>query len=135
VSERKTNEAEIQRIVRYVMFDTPSNEVFLRKESRNWSAGDFLYALERLGTDLNDQPQEMRERLRGLYRTLLNEREAAEARMILEAANADRHTEIFRQLEELKKPHWSIVPNFWMTAAILVLTLIGVIAAILALRH
>ena len=36
-----------------------------------------------------------------------------------------RHEEIHKQLMELKKPHWSITPTFW-------LTLICAIAAIMA---
>ena len=133
MSERKTSDVEIQQIIRSASY--PVHEVYLRKATKTWSEADFFYVLDRLDVDLSGQPQEIRDRLRVLYRTLLKENEEAEARLASETANAKRHAEIFRQLEELKKPHWSIVPNFWMTAAILVLTLIGVIAAILALRH
>jgi len=61
-----------------------------------------------------------------------NEREAADERAASEAVSTQRHVEISRRLDELKKPHWSIPWNFWMTAAILILTLILVI---LAFRH
>ena len=134
MSERKTNDAEVQRIVRSVSYDTPSSEVFLRRETGKWSGADFLYALERLETDVASQPKETHERLRLLYRTLLREREDSEARQITEEANVKRHGEISRQLEELKKPHWSIVPNFWLTLGILILALLGFIVSI-ALRH
>lgn len=44
-----------------------------------------------------------------------------------------RHREIHGRLKELKKPHWSVAPNFWMTLVILVLTAIGSTAAVIAL--
>ena len=133
MSERKTSDAEIQRIVRYVKY--PTQEVFLRQEARAWNEADFLYALDRIDSDLADQPNEARELVRVLYRTLRKDREEAEARMALESANIQRHAEISRRLEELKKPHWSIIPNFWMTLIILILTAIGAVATVLALRH
>lgn len=133
MSERKTNDAEVQRIVRSVPYDTPSSEVFLRTQSGKWSSADFLYALERIDIDVSGQPKEAFERLRTLYRTLLKERQDSEARLIAEEANIKRHTEMSRQLEELKKPHWSIVPNFWLTLGILILALLGLIISVIAL--
>jgi len=130
MSKRNTDDAEVQNVVRCIKYI--SQEVDLIKKTKTWSEADFLYAIERLEVDL---PKEMRDQVRGLYRNLLMERQATDARIVAEEASARRHDEISRRLEELKKPHWSIVPNFWMTAAILILTAIGVIAAFLALRH
>jgi predicted transcriptional regulator len=130
MSKRNTDDAEVQNVVRWIKYI--SQEVDLIKKTKTWSEADFLYAIERLEVDL---PKEMRDQVRGLYRNLLMERQATDARIVAEEASARRHDEISRRLEELKKPHWSIVPNFWMTAAILILTAIGVIAAFLALRH
>jgi hypothetical protein len=134
MSERKTKDAEVQRVVGFIKY--PSQEVSLIEMTKTWNEADFLYALDRIDTDLSGQPKEMREQLRLLYRTLRGEREAADARTASEEANTKRHVEITRHLEELKKPHWSIVPTFRMTLIILILTAIGVIASIiLAFRH
>jgi hypothetical protein len=137
MNKRNTTDAEIQRIVSWINY--PTQEVDLIKETKTWNEEDFFYAIERLQTN---QPSERREQLRPLYWTRLKECQAADARMALEQANVQRHdeiskrldelNEISRQLKELKKPHWSIVPNFWLTAAILILTAIGIIVA---LRH
>lgn len=40
---------------------------------------------------------------------------------------------IENRLRELKKPHWSTVPIFWMTLVILILTAVGTIAAVISL--
>lgn len=40
-----------------------------------------------------------------------------------------RHREVKDQLAELKKPHWTTVPNFWITV---VSALAAIVAAILA---
>jgi hypothetical protein len=133
MSERKTGDAEIQRIVRWIKY--PSQEVTLIKETKNWNTADFLEALERLDVDLTDHPKEIRDQLRLLYRSLRSEREATEERAASEVLNTQRHIEISRRLDELKKPHWSIAWNFWMTAAILIFTVVLVITAILAFRH
>ncbi len=134
MSKRKTEDAEVQKIVHFINYVT--QEVMLIEMTNTWSEADFLYAIERLEVDQpKDQPKERRDQVRELYRNLRVERQAKEARNASEEASAQRHDEISRRLEELKKPHWSIVPNFWMTAALLILTFIGAIAAVLALRH
>jgi hypothetical protein len=56
----------------------------------------------------------------------INERQRIE----LEAV---RHRELREQLEALKKPHWSAVPNFWMTLIILVLTAVGAVATVISI--
>jgi hypothetical protein len=38
-----------------------------------------------------------------------------------------------RGLAKASKPHWSVVPSFWMLIATVLLTLVGAVAAILAL--
>jgi len=135
MGERKTDDAVIQRIVRFVLHNTPSNEAYLRIESKTWTSDDFLYAIERVGSDLNDKPKGTVEQVLPLYRELRKERQETEARLALETENTKRHAEISRQLEQLKQPHWSVVPNFWMTLVILILTLVGMIVAIVGLRH
>jgi hypothetical protein len=130
MSTRNTDDAEVQRVVRSINYVT--QEATLIGMTKNWSEADFLYGIERLDSD---QPHDRREPLRVLYHKLHRERHAEEVRMDSEAANAKRHEELSRRLEELRKPHWSVVPNFWMTAGILILTTIAVIAAILGLRH
>jgi hypothetical protein len=130
MSKRRTDDAEVQRIVHFVSY--PSQETSLIEMSKTWSGADFLYALDRLQTD---QPTDRRAPLLELYRRLRAEREEEDARRAFEEASAQRHAEISHRLDELKRPHWSIVPNFWMTVAILVFTVIGVIVAILAVHH
>jgi hypothetical protein len=124
MSARKTDEAEIQRIVRAINYVT--QEASLMEMTKTWSPADFIYALDRLETD---QPTERRAALRGLYRALMIERVELEARQAAEVANERRHGQISVRLQELKKPHWSVVPNFWMTLAVLILTAIGIVLA------
>jgi hypothetical protein len=47
-----------------------------------------------------------------------------------EDAAGRRFADISRKLDELKKPHWSVAPNFWVTV---ISALAAVIAAIIAL--
>jgi hypothetical protein len=126
-------EAEIQRVVRWIQY--PTQETDLIRETKSWNDDDFLYAIDRVQTDLGALPKEQQDQIRRLYRALLKERQDENARIASEKASAQRHEEISRRLDELKKPHWSITPNFWMTAAILILTFIGVVVAILSLHR
>jgi hypothetical protein len=128
MNERKATDADVQQVVRF--FQYPSQEVSVIEATKKWSKADFLYALDRIDTDLSVQSEDIRDQLRGLYRRLRQERVEADARIAAEAASVQRHIEISRKLEELKKTHWSIVPNFWMTLLILIFTVIGVIVAI-----
>jgi hypothetical protein len=128
--ERKVDDAEVQRVVGFIHF--VSMETSLIEMTKTWSGADFLYALQRLDVD---QPPDRRDKLRELYRNLRAECVAAEAQRILKEEIIQMRAEVSNRLEELKKPHWSIVPNFWVTVIILVLTAIGAIATILALRH
>jgi len=130
MSERRTNDAEVERIVGFYKYTT--QEVSLIKETQKWSGADFLFAIDRVDVVLSGHPQEIRDQLRSLYKTMRNEREAADERAASETVSTQRHVEISRRLDELKKPHWSSAWNFWMTAAILILTLILVL---LAFRH
>jgi hypothetical protein len=130
MSDRKADDAEVQRIVHWII--SPAQEVTLIEQTKKWSEADFLYAIDRLETD---QPEERRQHLRGLYRALRKERQEHDARNASEEASARRFDDLSRRLDELKKPHWSIVPNFWITVTILILTAIGAIATVLALRH
>jgi hypothetical protein len=130
MSKRKTNDADVQQVVRWINY--PTQEVTLIEMTKTWSEADFLYAIDRLQTD---QPKERRDQVRELYRNLRAERQVTDARIASEEANIQRHNEISKRLDDLKKPHWSIVPNFWITVLISILTAIAVIAAFLALRH
>ena len=127
MNDRKTSEGDIQSVVRAILY--PTQETLLIKMTEKWNTGDFLYAIDRLSTD---QPADRREALRPIYMHLWEKRKADEAQAVLDAIEAQRHEDISRKLEELKRPHWSIVANFWMTVAILILT---VIATLLAFRH
>ncbi len=140
MSKRNTNDAEVQKVVDFINHIT--QEAMLIGMTEMWSEADVLYAIERVEIK---QPKERRDQVRGLYQTLRKERQATDARIASEEASNQRHNEISKRLEELneisrrlddlKKPHWSIVPNFWITAIILILTAIGVIVAVLAFRH
>lgn len=137
--KRKTNDADVQQVVRWINY--PTQKVSLIEMTKTWSEADILYAIERLQTD----QRERQDQLRDLYWDLRRERLATDARIASEEANIQRHNEISKRLEELneisrrlgdlKKPHWSIVPNFWITVLISILTAIAVVAAFLALRH
>jgi hypothetical protein len=122
--------AEIEMVVlsvKYVMQETD-----LIRDTKSWNEEDFLYAMGRIQTDLVGLSREEQNQIRGLYRTRLKERQDENARVAFENVSAQRHEEISRRLNELKKPPKSI---FWMTAVILILTAIGVVLAFLALRH
>jgi len=130
-------------MVRWVKYVT--QETDLIRDTKSWNEEDFLYAMGRIQTDLVGLSREEQNQIRGLYRILLKERQDENARIASENASVQRHqeiskrlnelNEISRRLGELKKPHWSITPNFWMTATILILTFIGVVVAILSLHH
>lgn len=126
-------EVEIQGVVRFVRYST--QETDLIRMTKSWNEEDFLYAIDRVQTDLVELPKEQQDQIRRLYRAQLKERQDENARVASEKASAQRHEEISRRLDELKNPHWSITPNFWMTAAILILTFIGVVVAILSLHR
>lgn len=131
MSERKANDGEIMGVIR----TNPGTawEVDIIERTKEWSAADFLYAIQHLTMYVAESD---RAEMRSLFKTLRKERTDADARLALEEANAQRHGEISHRLNELKKPHWSIVPNFWMTMAILILTAIGVgFAVITAFRR
>ena len=98
MSKRKTEDAEIQMVVRSINYI--SRQVDLIKMTKTWSDEDFLYAIERIEIDL---PEEKREEVRGLYWNLRMERQAADAFIASEEANARRHGEISHRLEDLEK--------------------------------
>ena len=110
IADRKESDAEIQRVVRFIV--DSGQEADLIKMTPTWSAADFLYAIERLEVD---RPSSGRDKLRSLYRTLMTERESSVARATEEEVNGRRHIEMTQRLEELKKPHWTVLPNFWFT--------------------
>ena len=139
MSKRKTNDADVQQVVRWINY--PTQKVDLIEMTKTWSVADILYAIERLQTDQRERQDQLRE----LYWDLRMEHLATDARIASEEANTQRHNEISKRLEELneiarrlddlKKPHWSIVPNFLLTVAILIATIFAGIVSYLALRH
>ncbi len=95
--------------------------------------GISLYAIERLQVD---QPKERRDSLFNLYRNLRKDREEEEGRLAVEQLSAKRYADIVGRLDEIKRPHWTITPNFWMTVVILIISVIGVFVAVWAAgRH
>jgi hypothetical protein len=112
MSERKTSDAVVLEVLRKIT--GPSQEASLRKLTKDWSTSDFDYAFDQASRILGWDT-----RLREILRILRTERETTE-----------QHAEIAAKLEALKKPHWSVAPNFWLTLAILILTAIGTIATV-----
>jgi hypothetical protein len=108
---RTTTDAEVERIIHL----SSSAEGSLQTDSSSWGVEDFDYGISVLSAKCNEihwQPHIEKvlpelNRLRG------------------ERASAARNAEILRRLADLKKPHWTVIPNFW-------LTLIGAIAAVVA---
>jgi hypothetical protein len=45
-----------------------------------------------------------------------------------------RHEELSKKLDELKKPHWTVLPNFWLTAISALAAVLAAYLAWLALR-
>jgi hypothetical protein len=45
-----------------------------------------------------------------------------------------RHREIHDRLEELKRPHWTVLPNFWLTAISAIAAVAAAYLAWLALK-
>ena len=66
-------------------------------------------------------------------RIVLEERRLEAERLRIEKDDA-RHMEIKNRLDELKKPHWTVNPNFWVTV---VAAIAGIVAAYFSIfpRH
>jgi len=110
MSERKHSDADVQRVIDAISY--PTQEGTLNKMTKDWNAADFTYAIE---YGWGSMPSDRREQICGLYRGLRAERISIEARIVAEAANQKRHAELASRLAELKKPHWTVNPNFWLT--------------------
>lgn len=127
---RTINQAELERVIR--SFDVEST---LRSETREWSLDHFDKALDSLdhspthGSDWDRRHPKVHE----IIRRLRAECADALARAAGEAANEVRHDALLSRIEQLKRPHWSVIPNFWMTAIILLLTAVGATAAVWSL--
>jgi len=107
MSERKTNDADVQTVVRSINYVT--DEVTLRQLTQTWSEADFFRAIDLVRVI---KSKEIQDQILKLYWNLRKERQETDARIVSEEASIQRHNEIARRLDELKKPHWSIVPNF-----------------------
>lgn len=129
-SKRNADDATVEGVVNSIHYAT--QEVTLLELTKNWNDTDFLYALERVEIK---HPEAQRAELRALYHRLRREQMAAAERMAMADLNARRHEEIASRLQELRKSHWSVVPNFWLTLAILGLTALGVWLEYLVVRH
>jgi hypothetical protein len=95
-SVRKVGDADVQRVVRDFIY--PNQEASLRREVESWGVADFLYAMDRVDTDVHQSP--LRFGSHQLFRQLLDERKTADSRVAAEAANERRHQELVRQLEK-----------------------------------
>ncbi|HEY3855968.1 MAG TPA: hypothetical protein VGO67_16380 [Verrucomicrobiae bacterium] len=128
--ERKTPNAEIQRVVQAINYS--SDEILLIEMTKTWNAADFLYAIERLQVD---QPKDRRDPLLDLYRNLRRERADVDARLAAEVSSAKRHADLVLRLDEIKKPHWTLAPNFWIGTVILAVSVLAVFVAIWTAWH
>lgn len=120
--ERSKTEAEIQGLVRVIQYASQENDIVC--QTRDWNTADIEYAINRLQTDCRIKEQE--EGLREIWNRLRAERRREEL-------DAERHSKVLEQIEVLKKSHWSVVPNFWMTVVILILTGVAAVAAVMSL--
>ncbi|MGD1032119.1 MAG: hypothetical protein ABSA05_13365 [Opitutaceae bacterium] len=130
MSERKAEDSQVQ-----VMLRGYPGDGNVRPVVRNWTVADFDAALGWINsyslTDYRSGWFDLLRRLRDERRAedihaeteRASDRRHAEAEAAsairqaeAEAANERRHKELARRLDELKKPHWSVVPNFWITA-------------------
>jgi len=93
---RNSNDADVQRAVRSFIY--PSDEATLRRVVESWSVADFLYAMERIETDVH-QP-DLRLGSRQLFRMLLEERKATDSRIASEATNERRHQELMQHMKQ-----------------------------------
>ena len=125
---RKADDEEVQRVVSNYSYI--SAEATLRQVTKDWSSADFLHALDRLGVKppLGDIPH-----MRDLCRTMRAEREAEEARVRADEITAQRHSELTQHLDDLKRPHWSVIPNFWITVVSAVAAVVAAVGVWLAL--
>ncbi len=61
-----------------------------------------------------------------------NDPNTKEWRLAQAEKEEERHANIKLRLDELKKPHWTVLPNFWLT---LIAALAAVAAAFIAWRE
>lgn len=60
-----------------------------------------------------------------LLKSKISEEADKEARRIKEEIDSKRHREIQNKLDELKKSHWTVNPNFWFTSIAAISGVIG----------
>ena len=85
----------------------PSREL-VRSRSRDWSFEDFEYAHSQV-------EQLTHSSCRANVIKWLEERTQELREADIERKAAARHEQLHTQLKELKKPHWTVSPNFWVT--------------------
>jgi hypothetical protein len=51
------------------------------------------------------------------------------------AKEGERHEKVMRALEELKTPHWTVTPNFWLTMVSAMAAIVAAICAWFALKR
>ena len=117
MAARKQSDADVQEVMR-----VNPQEPTIREMTKDWSTADFDYGMSRLDVDTNIIN---RLAMRDLLRMIRSGREFAELQELAEAEEERRHGAVKARLDELKKPHWTVLPSFW-------LTLISAIAAVAA---
>jgi hypothetical protein len=129
--QRNAKDWDVDTTVRSYCYPWQEGEIMEATET--WSEGDYLFAVDRI--PIIHSQQEIQEPLRSLYLRLLKARKDENTRAASELLETQRHNDIAKRLDELKRPHWSVIPNFWLTVFILILTAAGVVVGILTLRH
>jgi hypothetical protein len=110
MSTRLKSDADIETVVRDYKY--VSQEAELRQATLGWSSRDFSYAVSRLHVDL---ARDLRDPMLPLYRSLLAERLSEEAREQDQKRQKAMHLQLKEAVEKVSKPHWTVLPNFWLT--------------------
>jgi hypothetical protein len=119
MSKRNVSDSEVDRVISCISL--PSQDTDLRRGTAAWSVADFDYAIDR-GPFFHRNSWDA---VRGPYQSLRQERAEADARASAQEMESQRHVEITSHLRELKKPHWTVTPGFWVAFAAMVFAAIA----------
>lgn len=119
---------DVELIVRHNLYET--QEATLRQMTANWRPEHFMHALDCLRSLATDRQVAMAP----IYRNLLTRCEENAARANAEAVTRRRHDEITTRLAELKRPHWTVLPNFWLTLVSALAAIVAAVCAAIALK-
>lgn len=111
---RNKSDADVEGVVRYINY--ASQEIDIVQRTRDWSSADFEYACDRYAIGAPGERE--LPALREIWSRLRSERRREELGL-------EQLTDIKGELDKLKNPHWSVVPIFWMTVIILILTAVA----------